>query len=95
MLTVVAEIVAKPGKEQELRQQLLSMVEPTRQEEGCIQYDLHESDEHPGRFVFFENWTGADALERHFATPHLQGFIARMDELLAEPLKVGKYARIA
>jgi quinol monooxygenase YgiN len=95
MLTVVAEIVAKPGKEEALRSQLLSLVEPTRNEEGCIQYDLHESNEQPGRFVFFENWSGPDALDRHFQTPHLQGFVARMDELLAEPLKVGKYTRIA
>jgi quinol monooxygenase YgiN len=95
MLTIVAEIVAKAGKEAELRSALMALVEPTRKETDCVQYDLHESNEQPGRFLFFENWKDGEALDRHFQTPHLKDFVARMDSLLAEPLKIGKYSRIA
>src|SRR5689334_15311839 len=42
-LTVVAELVAKPGMEEDLRRELMKIVEPTRNEDGCIQYDLHVS----------------------------------------------------
>ena len=52
LVAVVAELVAKPGKEEELRRELLALVEPTRREEGCVQYDLHVSTEERGRFVF-------------------------------------------
>ncbi|MDX2151925.1 MAG: putative quinol monooxygenase [Bryobacteraceae bacterium] len=94
-LTVVAELVAKQGREAELRAELLGLVEPTRKEEGCLQYDLHEHASEPGRFVFYENWTSDEALDRHLATPHLQALGKRAPELLAEPPRIVKYRRIA
>jgi quinol monooxygenase YgiN len=94
LLTVVAEITAKPGKEDELRQMLLGLIEPTRKEEGCVQYDLHVSTDHPGQFVFYENWTSRDVLDRHLASEHLKAFIAVMDDLLAEPPRILTFRRI-
>ena len=88
LLTLVAEIVAQPGKEDELRNVLLGLIEPTHKEAGCIQYDLHEDNERSGHFIFFERWTSQDHLDRHLATPHLEAFKARMDDLLAEPLRL-------
>lgn len=95
LLTVVAEITAKPGKEEDLRAALLALVEPTRKEEGCVEYDLHVSTDSPGAFVFYENWTSREALDRHLASPHLERFKARMDELLASPPRILTYTRIA
>jgi len=43
LLTVVAEMVAKPGKEDELKRRLFALMEPTRKEDGCVQYDLHQN----------------------------------------------------
>ena len=94
-LTVVAEMSAKPGREADLCQELLKLIEPTRAEEGCVQYDLHEGSEEPGRFVFYENWRSKDDLERHLQTPHLTGFGARAAELLSEPARILTYYRIA
>ena len=61
-LIVVALMRAQPGKEDVLRQALLALVDPTRTEDGCIQYDLHEENQQPGHFVFFERWTSKEAL---------------------------------
>ncbi|MCP6769203.1 antibiotic biosynthesis monooxygenase, partial [Klebsiella pneumoniae] len=71
LLTVVAQIQAKPGKEEDVRRLLLTLIEPTRKEEGCVQYDLHVHTSDPSRFVFYENWTSRDHLDRHLASPHL------------------------
>jgi quinol monooxygenase YgiN len=48
LLTVVARINAKPGEEQELREALEGLIEPTVQEKGCVNYDLHQGVEDPG-----------------------------------------------
>ena len=56
-LTVVAIMEAKPGQEVALRQVLLGLVPVTRQEPGCLNYDLHQAADDPGRFLFHENWT--------------------------------------
>lgn len=95
MLTVVAELIAKPGREAEVKQELLAMVEATRLEEGCVQYDLHVTTDQPGSFVFYENWTSREALDRHNASPHLQAFGAKAADLLAQPPRVLTYTRIA
>jgi quinol monooxygenase YgiN len=94
LLTVVAEITAKPGKAEELQRTLLGLIDPTRREEGCVQYDLHVSTDDPARFVFYENWTSRDMLDRHLASEHLKAFIAVADELLAEPPRILTYRRI-
>jgi quinol monooxygenase YgiN len=93
-LTVVAEITAKPGSEEELRALLLSIVEPTRKEDGCIQYDLHVSTAEPGKFLFFENWEDQAALAKHAASEHLKAFGAKAAGLVGGPSKIVTYMRI-
>jgi quinol monooxygenase YgiN len=95
MITVVAEMFARPGREAELKTELLAMVEATRREEGCAQYDLHVNDGDPGNFVFYENWTSREALDRHAASPHLKAFGVKAPELLKQPARVATYTRIA
>lgn len=95
LLTVVAEIIAAPGKEAALREALLGLIEPTRAEDGCVQYDLHESTDTPGQFVFYENWISRGHLDRHLASPHLEAMKARFPELLAVPPRILTYTRIA
>ncbi len=95
LLTVVAEMVAKPGREQDLRRELLALVEPTRKEQGCVQYDLHVSTEEPGRFVFYENWNSKEDLARHAASPHLTRLGTVIGDLTAEPPRILTYHRIA
>jgi len=95
LLTVVAEMAARPGNEDRLRSALLALVEPTRKEEGCVQYDLHVATDQPGRFVFYENWTSREMLDRHLASAHLQAFLGIAGELLLEPPRILTYTRIA
>ncbi len=94
-VTVVAEMLAKPGKEEQLRKQVLALVEPSRKDPGCIQYDLHQGSDDPRRFVFYENWTSRELLEAHLKTPHLEAFGRVEGELLAEPARITLYTRIA
>ena len=83
-LTIVAQLKAKPGKEKELQQVLQALVEPTRREQGLINYDMHVSNEDPGLFLFYENWRTKEEWDRHMKTPHLEAFAKRNDELVAE-----------
>ena len=95
LLTVVAYMNAAPGKADELREGLLGLIETTLAEEGCVNYDLHESIEKPGWFTFYENWTSGEALDAHLAAPHLVAFAARIPELLDEDgLSVNRVRRI-
>jgi quinol monooxygenase YgiN len=95
LLTVVAHIHAQPGKEDALREALLALIEPTRKEEGCVEYYLHEETGKPGHFVFYENWKSRAALDQHLATPHLSGLLPRVPELCSRPPEILTYTRLA
>ena len=93
-LSVIAEIIAKPGHEDEVRKHLIAAVEPTRKEAGCIQYDLHVSTAEPGHFFFYENWTNLDALKAHSGSAHLKALGAAVGPLVTGPTRVVTCTRI-
>ncbi len=80
-ITVVATFQARPGKEAELKNALTGLVAPTRQESGCLNYDLHQSPEDPTKFLFHENWASKAQLDAHLANAHIQALLPRVDEL--------------
>ncbi|NJC86222.1 putative quinol monooxygenase [Planosporangium mesophilum] len=94
LLTIIAALRAKPGKEQQLRQAAEAVVEPTRHEEGCIAYHLHQAIDDPTVFYFYENWAGPEALDAHMKTPHFQNFVATANDLLAGPIDIQRLRRI-
>ena len=96
LLTVIAYMRAKPGREDRLRAALQSLVEPTREEPGYVNYDMHESVEQPGLFFFYENWESGEHLDAHLQTPHLVEFADAMGDLLDERgLTIPRLRRIA
>jgi len=86
ILTVIATLRAKPGKETELKDYLTTLVGYTRTETGCISYDLNQQQNDPATFVMVEYWTGRSALDQHSQMPYMQEFGAAVPDLLAEPV---------
>jgi quinol monooxygenase YgiN len=93
-LTLIVHLKARPGKEQELEATLRGLVAPTRQEAGCINYDLFQDNASPGEFALYENWAAVPEWEAHMKTPHLVDFVARVDDL-AETWTLQKLTQIA
>lgn len=87
-LTVIAKFVAKAGKEENLRTELLARIDPTRSEPGCITYDLHQDVDNPAVLVFLENWKSREDLEKHLQMPYLQSLLGMVEELCAEPPEI-------
>lgn len=79
--TVVVFLKALPGKEDELRAALIELVAPSLKDKGCLQYDLHESLDNPGKFMFYENWESKEDHQLHFNMPHVQALGSRLHEL--------------
>ncbi|MGQ0656672.1 MAG: putative quinol monooxygenase [Chromatiales bacterium] len=72
VITAVTFIHGIPGREEDLKQHLLSLAAPTRAEPGCITYDLYQSTEQRHEFMRFEMWRSLDALEAHKQMPYLR-----------------------
>ncbi len=93
-LTVIAQVKAKPGQETQVRKELLSLVAPSRQDAGCLNYDLHQGVDNPGWFVFHENWESKAHLDRHLQKPDLQAVLARVGQMVAEPAQITLWEKI-
>lgn len=93
-VTVVARVKAKEDKAEQVEGILMDLIGPTREEPGCISYVLHQAKDDKRSFLFVENWASQMALDEHLQKPYLQAFVAKADELLAEPLDVTLWHQI-
>ena len=75
-LTVIANIIAKADKIDLVKDELEKLINITRAEEGCLQYDLHQDNENPAHFLFFENWESRELWQTHMGARHLQDYLA-------------------
>ena len=94
-VTVLALVKAKEGMEETVRQELFSLVKPTRSEPGCISYNLHQDIADKSLFMFYENWKGQEDLDKHRGMPHLKAFREKADNLLAKPIEVTLFEMIS
>lgn len=93
-VTVLALIKVKVGMEEKAKNELLSLVEPTRAEKGCIHYDLHQSLDHKNHFMFYENWVSKKDLDGHLSKPHMKVHLEKAGDLLAGPPEITLWERI-
>ena len=83
-LTIVARIVAKPEKRELVKHELLKLIEITRAEKGCINYDLHQDNENENLFLFFENWENRALWQTHMKNKHLTEYMRATDGAVEE-----------
>ncbi len=82
-LTIVANIVANNDKIEHVKAELLKLIEITRAEEGCINYDLHQDNDNPAHFTFYENWESRELWQTHMGNQHLVDYMAATEGCVA------------
>lgn len=93
-LSFIAVLKARPEAREAMSRALQALVLPTRQEAGCLDYQLFELTDEPGTFYMRESFMDELAMEAHRATPHFQNFAAQADAWLAEPLRLVRLTAI-
>jgi quinol monooxygenase YgiN len=76
-----------PEKQLEVTQTLLSMIEPTIKETGCLSYAVFCDIEDQNRFSLIEEWERREDLDRYFAS-HRFGILLGTKALLSENLTI-------
>ncbi len=74
MLTIVANIHANPDKVDLVKAELQKLIPITLAERGCVRYDLHQDNEDPAHFTFYENWESRALWREHMNAPHLEAW---------------------
>jgi quinol monooxygenase YgiN len=76
------------GKEEEFREELLRVIEPSQKESGCISMRAFESTgKEPRVFAVHSEWVDEAAFDCHAERPHTLRFIRVTEDLLTHPIK--------
>jgi quinol monooxygenase YgiN len=94
MIVVVGRVRTDADRREELIRVGQAVAAASRTEPGCITYRIYEDIEVPNDFVFVEEWEDDEALQRHFATPHIAQFMGAIPEAIVAPPDV-KFHTIA
>lgn len=94
MVTIIATMRAREGKDDNVRDVLMALVVESRQEPGCLQYDLMVGDEDPLEFALYEKWESATALNTHLRSRHIEVAYDLTGDLLDGPARVVSYVGI-
>jgi quinol monooxygenase YgiN len=82
------------GKETEFREELLRVIEPSRQEAGCVGFEVFESLREPLTFAIHSEWVDEAAFDRHAEKLHTEQFLRAAEELLTHPVQGLRAQRI-
>ena len=68
---LVINIEAQPGLGALQVNAFTELAPIVRAEKGCVQYDLHQVEGNPDKFVLLELWSSPEALAAHDITAHM------------------------
>ncbi|MDE1165453.1 MAG: putative quinol monooxygenase [Pseudomonas sp.] len=74
----------KPAQRQRFVEAMRGVLEPSRQAEGCLVFDVYQQRDDANAFVVYERWADAQAHQRHLATPYTAAFLAQLNGMLAQ-----------
>ncbi|WOE32252.1 MULTISPECIES: putative quinol monooxygenase [unclassified Acinetobacter] len=91
MLTLIAEDFIEADKVELVLPLYKELVEKTRNESGCILYELHQDIKNIGHFIFIEKWLDRNALDLHVESEHFQTLVPQIDQY---KIKDGKFTHM-
>ncbi len=94
-VVVLARIEALPGAEDEVEALLRRQIDPTLEEKGCLNYDLHRDRVDPRVFWFHETWASEADLDAHSRAAHLVSNSQRLETRLAGPAQVHRLLKVS
>ena len=85
-MTVNLTVILKSKEEttDTFKSLLLDLVQNSKKEAACLQYELHQSDKEPNIFIFHEVWENQAGLEHHNQQTYLQSFFENAKLYLQE-----------
>lgn len=87
-LSNIVLLRARAGKSDQLGAALSELVRLTRAEPGCAVSELNQSVDDANTWMVYERWRGQGAFDEHMKQPYVASFLARLDELIGEPVEL-------
>ena len=67
-----------PEQKQQFLNEISELIQASKQEEGCLSYQLYQAITDENNFVMVEKWENPQAIELHNTMSHLQEFAKKV-----------------
>jgi quinol monooxygenase YgiN len=87
-IVLIARLKVKPDSVESAKRAALAIVEDSRAETGCINYDFHQAINDETIFIWHETWANKTAIDAHGASQHFKDFSQKIKDSVDEPLQI-------
>jgi quinol monooxygenase YgiN len=91
---VFVRLHAREGEESEVEEALRDVAGPSRDESGCLSFEVFRSVRDRRLFYIHSRWADEGAFQRHAELEHTVKFLKRVDALLDEARSVTRTEKI-
>jgi quinol monooxygenase YgiN len=92
-INCIARFVAKDDCVEQLKAALVALLAPTRNEEGCVSYNLNVEVENAHIFTMIEKFKSQEAYDFHGQQPYLKNLLSMVGDL-TESIEVNTYKAV-
>jgi len=91
LIIVLAKLTPKENVASKIIDEAQALIKATREEEGCIGYNLYNPTDGDKTLLFVEQWEEKDHLKSHLQQTHFLDFESAIGDL-AESLEIKVYS---
>ena len=93
-ISVIVEEYIKEGQKDAFVAHMREMIRLTKEEDGCLAFDLYESLGDDGEMVMVEIWESKEALDKHMQTDHFKEFVPAGEQYKSKPSVLKIFSRL-
>ncbi|MBP2033449.1 quinol monooxygenase YgiN [Clostridium algifaecis] len=94
MITIVAKSLLKKGKTEEFKILAEELMKESRNEKGCISYNLYEDINKCNTLTFIEEWQNEEAINLHNNSKHFTNIVPKLVDLQEGETEVNLYKMV-
>ena len=94
MITIVAKHFIKDDKIAEFLDMAKGLVDTTKQEDGCMKYDLYQDVKNPKVISIIEEWGNSTALDRHSSSEHFRRIVPILSGFTEKQTEINIYKKV-
>lgn len=94
MITIVAKKIIKEGKIEEFKVLAENLIIESRNEIGCISYNLFQDINNFNTLTFIEEWISEDAIKLHNNSKHFTSIVPKFVDLQEGETEVNLYKMV-
>lgn len=87
-IVLIARLKVKKDSVEAAKRAALAIIQPSRDETGCINYDFHQMLGDETVFIWHETWKNQAAIDAHGNSGHFKEFSDAVKNLTEEPLQL-------